>query len=127
MTWRQEMETNVVSSMRMVSTLASGVETIANEIEDIKKKLDKRIYLSNSQLMAVKKAVREKAALICRQKGFEYKKSYRFIVQALYRSINGQYNVPSYRDLPELYYNEIIEAIEVWNLPIIVEQRIKAA
>ena len=111
----------------MSLTLASSVEAIARETEDIKKKLYKRIYLSNSQLIAVKKAVREKAALICKQKGFEYKKSYRFIVQALYGCINGQYNVPSYRELPELYYNEIIEAIEAWNLPIIVEQRIKAA
>ncbi len=127
MTWRQEMESNVVSSMKMVSTLASGVETIVNEIEDIKKKLDKRIYLSNSQLIAVKKVVREKASMICKQKGFEYKKSYRFIIQAIYGHINGQYNVPSYRELPELYYNEIIESIEAWNLPIIVEQRIKAA
>lgn len=123
--WRGEMNKCMLSTMQNVAKLTDNIVLLKKDIEDIQNTLTKRIYLSNSHLIAVKKAVSEKTAEICRKSGFTYRTAYRVIIQAIYRSINGQYNVPSYRELPEAFYDEIIEAIKGWNLPSLIEQRIR--
>lgn len=125
--WQQQMEDGVASTMRSVKAISDACLALSREVDEIKRDLSKRIYLSNTHLIMVKKAARERAAAICKEKSFEYKKAYRFIIQAIWRSINDQYNVPSCRELPEAYYKEIVEHIEAFNLPAVVEDRIKAA
>lgn len=125
--WKNEMNSCMISTMKNVTRLSDSMVLLANDIADIKDTLKKRVYLSNSHLMAVKKAVNVKTSEICKQCGYEYRKAYRYVIQAVYRSINGQYNVPSYRELPEAYFLEIIEAISLWKLPKMIEERIEAA
>ncbi len=125
--WRLQMEASVVSTMRSMSAISKGMAALGNRVDSIENEMRKRIYLSNTHLIMVKKAAKERAAAICKEKSFEYKKAYRFIIQAIWRSINDQYNVPSCRELPEAYYKEIVEHIEAFNLPSVVEDRIRAA
>jgi hypothetical protein len=125
--WRKEMNDCMISAMKNVKRLSDSIVLLANDIEEIKDTLKKRVYLSNSHLMQVKKAVNTKTSEICKETGYEYRKAYRFIIQAIYRSINGQYNVPSYRELPEAYFLEILEAISIWKIPSTIEERIQAA
>lgn len=126
-TWRQEMEQSLVSTMKSVSALSTGLDALSKEVQEIKADMSKRIYLSAVKLNIVKKSVKERAAAICNEKGYEYKKAYRYIIQALYRSLNEKYNVTQYRELPDMYYKEIIEFINNWNLPQVIEKRIEAA
>ena len=126
-TWRQQMESSMVSTMKGIKALSDGYQILAKEIDEIKQDLTKRIYLSNTHLIELRRLVREKASEICRLKGYEYKKAYRFIIQAIWRSVNDQYNVPSYRELPEAYYKEIVEKVQAFNLPAVIEERIKVA
>jgi len=117
----------MVSTMKGIKALSDGYQILAKEIDEIKQDLTKRIYLSNTHLIELRRLVREKASEICRAKGYEYKKAYRFIIQAIWRSVNDQYNVPSYRELPEAYYKEIVEKVQAFNLPTVIEERISAA
>lgn len=125
--WRQEMEQSMISTMKSVSALSAGLDALTKEVQEIKADMSKRIYLSAVKLNIVKKSVKERAAAICNEKGYEYKKAYRYIIQALYRSLNEKYNVTQYRELPDMYYKEIIEYINNWNLPVTIEKRIEAA
>lgn len=125
--WREEMNKCMISTMKNVSKLTDGMVTLSKDVDELRKTLTKRVYLSNSHLIAVKKAVCSKTSEICKISGFDYKKAYRYIIQAIYKSVNGQYNVPSYRELPEAFYDEIIEAINGWNLPSYLVEKIKAA
>lgn len=125
--WRQEMEQSMISTMKSVSALSAGLDALTKEVQGIKADMSKRIYLSAVKLNIVKKTVKERAAAICNEKGYEYKKAYRYIIQALYRGLNEKYNVTQYRELPDMYYKEIIEYINNWNLPATIEKRIEAA
>jgi hypothetical protein len=125
--WQQQMENSVLGAMKGIKALSDGYQILAKEIDEIKQDLTKRIYLSNTHLIELRRLVREKASEICKLKGYEYKKAYRFIIQAIWRSVNDQYNVPSYRELPEAYYKEIVEKVQAFNLPTVIEERISAA
>jgi hypothetical protein len=121
------MENSMVSTMKSVSVLSVGFETLTREVQEIRADISKRIYLSAVKLNLVKKAVKSRAADICTEKGYEYRKAYRYVIQALYRGLNDKYNVTQYRELPDIFYKEIIEYIESWNLPTTIEARIEAA
>lgn len=105
----------------------SELDQIKSTLSDHELKLIKRIYLSNSHLRELSKQVKDRVASICKAYGYDYKKASKILFKAIYSDINGQYNVPGYRELPEAYFEEIIESVKCWNLTSIVEQRIKAA
>lgn len=126
-TWRQEMEDSMVSTMKIMSTLSVGFETLTREVQDIKQDLKKRIYLSNTHMVSLKRIVKERAARICKDNDYDYKKAYRYIIQAIWRTVNDQYNVPCYRELPDAYYNEIAESVNSWILSETIAERIIAA
>lgn len=126
-TWRNEMQLSMVNTMKNVSLLSTGLETLTREVQEIRADISKRIYLSAVKLNLVKNAVKIRTSEICKEKGYVYKQAYRFIIQALYRGLNEKYNVTQYRELPDTYYKEIIEYIENWNLPAVIEKRIEVA
>ena len=124
MIWRNEMESSLVSTMKNVSVLSVGFEALTKQVQEIRADIDKRIYLSAVRLNLVKRAVKCRTSAICIEKHFEYKNAYRHIIQALYSQLNEKYNVTQYRELPDIFYKEIIEYIESWNLPEAIERRI---
>ena len=78
---------------------------ISERIEIIKKK----IYLSSNKARLLRKAVKEKVKLICEENGLEYHQMKSKIFPRVYGKINDQYGVATYRELPEYFWEDIIE------------------
>lgn len=114
----------LTESQIITNNTLAGFDVRLRKVEGI---VEKEIYLTNAQLREVSRQVKDRVSAIRKEKGYNYKLSSKILFQAIYRSINGQYNVPSYRELPRAYFTDIIDAIKSWQVTAIIEERISAA
>lgn len=82
------------------------VDNRLQEHEDI---IKKKIYLSSNKARLLRKAVKEKVKIICEENGLEYHKMKSKIFPRIYGNINDQYGVATYRELPEYFWEDILE------------------
>jgi len=99
----------------------TGFELRLSNVEEV---IKKDIYLTNSQLREVSRQVKSKVFNLCLEKGYGYQAVSKFLFHAIYSSINGQYNVMSYRELPRMFFTEIIDKIQAWTPTEEFEKRI---
>ncbi len=71
--------------------------------------IKKKIYLSSNKARLLRKAVKEKVKLICEENGLEYHQMKSKIFPRVYGKINDQYGVATYRELPEYFWEDILE------------------
>lgn len=71
--------------------------------------IKKKIYLSSNKARLLRKAVKEKVKLICEDNGLEYHQMKSKIFPRVYGKINDQYGVATYRELPEYFWEDILE------------------
>ena len=84
-------------------------QEVDNRLQEHDEIIKKKIYLSSNKARLLRKAVKEKVKLICEENGLEYHKIKSRIFPRVYGKINDQYGVATYRELPEYFWEDIIE------------------
>lgn len=85
---------------------------VANEkITEHDELLKKRVYLSPKEAKDVQVAVREKAKSIAIENDLPYHKVKGKLFKRLYMKLNEQFEVGTYRELPSIKYEDIIQTI----------------
>ena len=86
-----------------------------NEHDEI---LKKRVYLASNEARIVRGAVKEKIKEICKNNGIDYHKEKSKMFPRVYRELNDKFQVATYRELPSIYFNEIMQTIQYANINI---------
>lgn len=86
-----------------------------NEHDEI---LKKRVYLASNEARIVRDAVKEKIKEICKNNGIDYHKEKSKMFPRVYRELNDKFQVATYRELPSIYFNEIMQTIQYANINI---------
>ena len=84
-------------------------QEVDNRLQEHDEIIKKKIYLSSNKARLLRKAVKEKVKLICEENGLEYHQMKSRIFPRVYGKINDQYGVATYRELPEYFWEDIIE------------------
>ncbi len=84
-------------------------QEVDNRLQEHDEIIKKKIYLSSNKARLLRKAVKEKVKLICEENGLEYHQMKSKIFPRVYGKINDQYGVATYRELPEYFWEDIIE------------------
>jgi hypothetical protein len=98
---------------------------ITSRLNSLEKELATRVYVSSGQRSVIRKHVKAAVMDISAKQGWEYKLVSRKLFNAIYESLNSQYNVPSYTDLPAKEFEEIIYRIDNWKLKLFVKENIE--
>ena len=85
------------------------VDTKLQEHDEI---IKKKIYLSSNKARLLRKAVKEKVRLICEESGLDYHQMKSKIFPRVYGKLNDQYGVATYRELPEYFWDNILENLK---------------
>ena len=84
-------------------------QEVDNRLQEHDEIIKKKIYLSSNKARLLRKAVKEKVKLICEENGLEYHQMKSKIFPRVYAKKNDQYGVATYRELPENFWEDIIE------------------
>ena len=84
-------------------------QEVDNRLQEHDEIIKKKIYLSSNKARLLRKAVKEKVKLICEENGLEYHQMKSKIFPRIYGKLNDQYSVATYRELPEYFWDDIIE------------------
>ena len=84
-------------------------QEVDNRLQEHDEIIKKKIYLSSNKARLLRKAVKEKVKLICEENGLEYHQMKSKIFPRVYGNINDQYVVATYRELPEYFWEDILE------------------
>lgn len=85
---------------------------VDNKLQEHDEIIKKKIYLSSNKARLFRKAVKEKVKLVCEENGFEYHQMKSKIFPRIYGKINDQYGVATYRELPEYFWDDIMENLK---------------
>ena len=80
-------------------------QEVDNRLQEHDEIIKKKIYLSSNKARLLRKAVK----LICEENGLEYHQMKSKIFPRVYGKINDQYGVATYRELPEYFWEDILE------------------
>ncbi len=84
-------------------------QEVDNRLQEHDEIIKKKIYLSSNKARLFRKAVKEKVKLICEENELEYHQMKSKIFPRIYGKINDQYGVATYRELPEYFWDDILE------------------
>lgn len=84
-------------------------QEVDNRLQEHDEIIKKKIYLSSNKARLLRKAVKEKVKLVCEENGLEYHQMKSKIFPRIYGKLNDQYSVATYRELPEYFWDDIIE------------------
>lgn len=87
-------------------------QEVDNRLQEHDDIIKKKIYLSSNKARLLRKAVKEKVKLICEENGLEYHKIKAKIFPRVYGKLNDQYGVATYRELPEYFWDDIVENLK---------------
>lgn len=92
---------------------------VANEkISEHDELLKKRVYLSAKEAKDIQNAIRARAQEISLNNGFRYHKVKGRLFKRLYMKLNDIFEVATYRELPSIYYENILNTIRNLNVGI---------
>lgn len=92
---------------------------VANEkINEHDELLKKRVYLSAKEAKDIQNAIKARAQQIAIDNGFRYHKVKARLFKRLYMKLNDIYEVATYRELPSVYYEDILNTIKSLNVGI---------
>ncbi len=86
-------------------------QEVDNKLQEHDEIIKKKIYLSSNKARLLRKAVKEKVKLVCEENGLEYHKTKSKIFPRIYGKLNDQYGVATYRELPEYFWDDILENV----------------
>ncbi len=84
-------------------------QEVDNKLQEHDEIIKKKIYLSSNKARLLRKAVKEKVKSVCEENEFEYHKIKSKIFPRVYGKLNDQYGVATYRELPEYFWDDILE------------------
>lgn len=92
-----------------------------NEHDEI---LQKRVYITSGKARTLQEKVKEKVRNICVENKLDYKKNRSKIFPRVWTKIKAKYDVANYRELPEIFWNEILEYLRDMSINVqdIVEE-----
>ena len=71
-----------------------------------------KIYLSSNKARLLRKAVKEKVKIVCEENNLDYHQMKSKIFPRVYGKLNDQYGVATYRELPEYFWDDILENLD---------------
>ena len=74
--------------------------------------IKKKIQLAPNEAKIVKDKIKDKVKDICEENGLEYHKIKSRVFPRAYRKINDKYAVATYRELPEYFWEDILENLK---------------
>lgn len=87
-------------------------EEVDNKLQEHDEIIKKKIYLSSNKARLLRKAVKEKVKLVCEENELEYHQMKSKVFPRIYGKINDQYGVATYRELPEYFWDNILEDLK---------------
>ena len=113
----EDMLKSLIESQTVMNYAFAGFKTeteqkfqeVDNRLQEHDEIIKKKIYLSSNKARLLRKAVKEKVKLICEENGLEYHQMKSKIFPRVYGKINDQYGVATYRELPEYFWEDILE------------------
>lgn len=82
------------------------VDTRLQEHDEI---IKRKIYLSSNKARLLRKTVKEKVKIVCEENNLDYHQMKSKIFPRVYGKLNDQYGVATYRELPEYFWEDILE------------------
>ena len=113
----EDMLKSLIESQTVMNYAFAGFKTeteqkfqeVDNRLQEHDEIIKKKIYLSSNKARLLRKAVKEKVKLICEDNGLEYHQMKSKIFPRVYGKINDPYGVATYRELPEYFWEDILE------------------
>lgn len=113
----EDMLKSLIESQTVMNYAFAGFKTeteqkfqeVDNRLQEHDEIIKKKIYLSSNKARLLRKAVKEKVKLICEDNRLEYHQMKSKIFPRVYGKINDQYGVATYRELPEYFWEDILE------------------
>lgn len=113
----EDMLKSLIESQTVMNYAFAGFKTetqqrfqeVDNKLQEHDEIIKKKIYLSSNKARLLRKAVKEKVKLVCEENGLEYHEMKSKIFPRIYSKINDQYGVATYRELPEYFWDDILE------------------
>ncbi len=88
------------------------IQEVDNRLQEYDKVMKKKIQLSSDKAKLLREAVKKKVQLICKENKMEYAQVKSKLFSIIYRKIKSQYEVKTYRELPEYFWDTILEDLE---------------
>lgn len=82
------------------------VDTRLQEHDEI---IKRKIYLSSNKARLLRKTVKEKVKIVCEENNLDYHQMKSKIFPRVYGKLNDQYGVATYRELPEYFWEDILQ------------------
>ena len=113
----EDMLKSLMESQTIMNYAFAGFKTeteqkfqeVDNKLQEHDEIIKKKIYLSSNKARLLRKAVKEKVKVVCEENDFEYHKMKSKIFPRIYGKLNDQYGVATYRELPEYFWDDILE------------------
>lgn len=71
--------------------------------------LQKRVYITSGKARTLQEKVKDKVKSVCEENGLDYHKEKSKIFPRVWSKIKAKYDVANYRELPETFWQEILE------------------
>ena len=84
-------------------------EEINGRIEKHDEILQKRVYITSGKARTLQEKVKEKVRNICEENNIDYHRNKSKIFPRVWSKIKAKYDVANYRELPEIFWQEILE------------------
>lgn len=91
------------------------VDTRLQEHDEI---IKRKIYLSSNKARLLRKAVKEKVKVVCEENNLDYHQMKSKIFPRVYGKLNDQYGVATYRELPEYFWDDILENLDKMEIKV---------
>lgn len=87
-------------------------QLVDNKLQEHDEIIKRKIYLSSNKARLLRNKVKEKVRQVCEENGLEYHEKKSKIFPRIWSKLNDQYGVATYRELPEYFWDDIIENLD---------------
>lgn len=116
----QEMMKGLVESQTIMNYAFAGFKTETEERfrgvnEQLVKHdeiLKKRVYITSGKARTLQEKVKEKVRNVCEENSLDYYKFRARIFSRVWSKIKAKYDVANYRELPEIFWEEILDYLK---------------
>lgn len=84
-------------------------QEVNNKIDRHEEILQKRVYITSGKARTLQEKVKEKVRKVCEENNLDYHKYKSKIFPRVWSKIKSKYDVANYRELPEIFWQEILE------------------
>lgn len=113
----EDMLKSLMESQTVMNYAFAGFKTeteqkfneVDNKLQEHDEIIKRKIYLSSNKARLLRKAVKEKVKIVCEENNLDYHQMKSKIFPRVYGKLNDQYGVATYRELPEYFWDDILE------------------